>query len=355
MMKQRTSEADLHFFFTEEEKEVAAILLDLQFCKIQKGVRGCWPLEWATEEILVWGRKRKRSVLAVASSSSPSPSPGPFVQRRRTCAQIECGMKTGGQVKVEATSPATPLAFSPSESDDNKSKHCHRKSSKKRSRDELLKTVNELTDNKIALSRELERVQRHYDSILAYNRQLKAMKNQVNSSSVNSSRKREESQFEKIRNYYLGPSLSRNSCYQISLVPVALPPPPRLQQPQQPSPSAVVDPVVAGEQFQQQQHQQYRYVVHHHQITTAAAPPVVSSNSGGLDRVGEPPVGSDLMNNHNNNNNNTVVCNEESLRFRRVEDSFRPLLDYSRVDQKAKYAEARWERRMKRKFKHYRK
>lgn len=133
MMKQRTSEADLHLQFTEEEKEVAAIFLDLQFCTFQKGVQGGWPLKWATQDNLVWGCRRKRSALAAAAvSPSPSPSPVPSVQRRKTCAQIECGMKTAGQVKVEATSPATPLAFAPSESDDNKSKHCHRKSSKKR-------------------------------------------------------------------------------------------------------------------------------------------------------------------------------------------------------------------------------
>lgn len=316
-MKQTTSEADLHFLFNEKEKEVVRILLDLKWCKIQ----GFWPLTWASEENLWWGAKRQRSATA-------APAPVPSGQRR-TSSQTDCGMNTGGQVKVEATSPATPLAFSPSESDD-KSTHCLKKSSKKRSRDELLKTVNELTDNKIALSRELERVKSHYNSILAYNRELKAMKKQVNSSSVILSHKTEGPQSEMNRSYHLGQSNTRNSCYQISLVSVALPPP--RPQPQQPAAMGV-----------------------RQQITTA---PLVSSNSGGLDRgnhvVG--PVGCsnnmpDLINGNN-------LPTEGSLSFGRVESLFRPL-DYSRAraaaDLKAKYAAARWERRMKRKFKYHRK
>ncbi|XP_059637406.1 uncharacterized protein LOC132279443 [Cornus florida] len=128
--------------FNEVEMEVADILLELPF------------LIAKLEAPLQWGTKRRRSAL----DSPPSPPP------RRT--------ERGPKFVFESSSPAMPLSFPRSESDE-RPQHSHKKPSNKRSREELLEIINESTQRKQCLTESVEKVKRHYEELLATNLALK--------------------------------------------------------------------------------------------------------------------------------------------------------------------------------------
>nr|GMD98422.1 Peptide chain release factor 1 like [Ipomoea batatas] len=88
----------------------------------------------------------------------------------------------GLRFKTEVLSPATPLSFSPSESDE-KPVISSRKHSKKRTREEWMKNVDELTQCKEVLIGQLENVRAYYNNQLAYNLKLKAMRQEILSTS----------------------------------------------------------------------------------------------------------------------------------------------------------------------------
>lgn len=120
----KSEEADMDYdVFTEEELEVCQTLIELEGLILKSDFRDCWPLTWGAKKRLVWGTTKKRSSIDSGTAAVAPPPPPPPQKTTAT---------TVVQVKVEAKSPSTPLAFSPSTESDDKSKHCHRKISKKR-------------------------------------------------------------------------------------------------------------------------------------------------------------------------------------------------------------------------------
>ncbi|PHT51363.1 hypothetical protein CQW23_11110 [Capsicum baccatum] len=134
-MKQKSQNSQL-FLLTnnssnEDEFEVANILLDLDNLVIQRQFGS-----------LIWGCKKKRSNRCIDFSSSSV-----CIQQQKGCLKVddEHHEIDKAKIKVEVvTSPATPLSFSPSESDD-KSKHSSRKSYKRKTREELMDNIKELS------------------------------------------------------------------------------------------------------------------------------------------------------------------------------------------------------------------
>ncbi|GFQ02804.1 hypothetical protein PHJA_002424300 [Phtheirospermum japonicum] len=102
-------------------------------------------------------------------------------------------------------SPTTPLSFSPTESD-QKSKH----NSKKRLRED---NIERLTRTRDVLRREVENAKKHYDKLNAYNSELKAMKKEV----INNFPRKEETQVEISGRVNIGADLTQN--YRISMAP----------------------------------------------------------------------------------------------------------------------------------------
>ncbi|TKY75251.1 hypothetical protein E2542_SST04018 [Spatholobus suberectus] len=123
------------------ENEVAEILVKLRSL-IREFECGCGILP------LAWGRKRRRSAIAV----SP---------------------------KAEASSPATPFSFSPSESDDNPTTLLRRNVSLKRKREHYLKIIQDLTKDNDLLCGEIKNVQCYFDKLKDYNLKLKARKQEL--------------------------------------------------------------------------------------------------------------------------------------------------------------------------------
>lgn len=137
-----------------DEIEVADILLDLDNLVREKQFSS-----------LVWGSKRRRSNRSAYIDSSPS------LQGSSKLNEHEIDKH---KVKAEVNSPATPLSFSPSESDE-KSKH----SRKRKTKEELMDTVKQLSQCRELLKGELETVRNYYNNQKAYNLKLKAMKEQA--------------------------------------------------------------------------------------------------------------------------------------------------------------------------------
>lgn len=147
---------------SKDEIEVVKILLDLenlvrerQYCSV------------------IWGSKKRRSNRRIDSSSSP-------VVNSSSSSKID-GNEIEPKIKAEVTSPAspaTPLSFSPSESDE-KSKHSSRRSYKRKTREELMDKIKQLSQCRESLTGEVENVRNYYNNQKAYNMKLKAMKEEV--------------------------------------------------------------------------------------------------------------------------------------------------------------------------------
>lgn len=101
---------------SKDEIEVAKILLDLE--NLVRGNQFC---------SLIWGSKKRRSNRGIDLSSSRVVNSSTSLQGSSKIDEHEIQPK----IKAEVTSPATPLSFSPSESDD-KSKHSSRKTYKRK-------------------------------------------------------------------------------------------------------------------------------------------------------------------------------------------------------------------------------
>ncbi|KAK4348993.1 hypothetical protein RND71_031748 [Anisodus tanguticus] len=145
----------------QDEIEVANILLDLDNLVRQKQFSS-----------LIWGTKKRRSNRGPDFSSRVNSSPSLQGSSKVDYNEIE------PKIKVEGNSPATPLSFSPSESDD-KSKHSSTKNSKRKSREELMDMIKQLSQCRESLRGEVENIRNYYNNQKVYNLKLKAMKEQV--------------------------------------------------------------------------------------------------------------------------------------------------------------------------------
>ncbi|KAE9586713.1 hypothetical protein Lal_00004409 [Lupinus albus] len=135
---------------TPSENEVVQILLDFRNITLSN-------LESGFIFPLTWGRKRLRSAISDTPSSSSSPPP---------------------PRKAEASSPATPLSFSPSESED-KPTLLRKNVSLKRKKDHYLKTIEEFTKDNGLLHVEVMNVKCHFEKLKGFNLKLKARKQEL--------------------------------------------------------------------------------------------------------------------------------------------------------------------------------
>lgn len=144
---------------TPDEIEVAEILVNLHHLIFESEFR---------PRFSFWGFKKKRSV-PQEKNPTPSPPPPPPAQPQQSPPPPK---------NTEAASPATPLSFSPSESEE-KPKSRKRKLSLKRTKEEQLKMIEELTQRRELLFKEIENVKSYYDKLKAYNSALKNRKLQL--------------------------------------------------------------------------------------------------------------------------------------------------------------------------------
>ncbi|XP_052202755.1 uncharacterized protein LOC127808309 isoform X2 [Diospyros lotus] len=150
--------------FVDEELEVCHILLSLPNL-----------IRQFDRSPFTWGATRRRSAVDSKSSASwPPPLPRPCHGETETETETEARP----QAKVEAMSPATPLSFSPSESDE-KSKPPLKKISKKRTREEWLEIIDGLTQRRELLRGELNTVTSYHKRLMAENLELKAKKQEL--------------------------------------------------------------------------------------------------------------------------------------------------------------------------------
>ncbi|KAL0360547.1 UNVERIFIED_CONTAM: hypothetical protein Sradi_3739200 [Sesamum radiatum] len=189
---------------TDDEIFVAQILLDLP------GMIGLLDSLAGFQ----WGRKRRRSCLAEGPSSSPASSTR-SPSFHRTDVEIE-GRKPQAKAEEDVAaatgSPVSPLHFSPSESDE-KPRRTSKKSSKKRSKEQYIDMIEELTQRRDLLRGEIENVTKYYNKLNAYNLQLKALKQEV----LNSCTKREDPETETSR--LMNPGLQLTHHNQIGVAP----------------------------------------------------------------------------------------------------------------------------------------
>lgn len=124
------------------ENQVAEILVKLPTLILEfECGRGILPQSW--------GRKKKRSAISVNPKAE------------------------------EASSPATPLSFSPSESDENPTSLFRRNVSLKRKREHFLKIIQDLTKDNDLLSGEIKNVKCYFEKLKDYNLKLKAKKQEL--------------------------------------------------------------------------------------------------------------------------------------------------------------------------------
>ncbi|KAK4276506.1 hypothetical protein QN277_014647 [Acacia crassicarpa] len=127
-----------------------------------------------------WGCRRRRSAIHLPYSPSHplrlrlrlSKTPSPPHPATKDGVALTSDTDTLPVVKAKA-SPATPLSFSPSESDE-KPVVLKKKQSRKRKRDDFLRTIEELTKSKQLLQGEIDNVKRYQDDLKAFNLKLKA-------------------------------------------------------------------------------------------------------------------------------------------------------------------------------------
>ncbi|XP_054799203.1 uncharacterized protein LOC129303729 isoform X2 [Prosopis cineraria] len=161
-----------------EETRVLEILARLPQLILESEVRSFLPS--------AWGCKRRRSAIDLPSNQSHSlrlrlrlsRTPSPSHPAAKDGVAHASDTDSLPAVKANAPSPATPLSFSPSESDE-KPVVLKKKQSRKRKRDDFLRTIEELTSSKQLLQGEVDNVKRYLDDLIAHNLKLKARKEEL--------------------------------------------------------------------------------------------------------------------------------------------------------------------------------
>ncbi|KAG7971677.1 hypothetical protein I3843_07G147600 [Carya illinoinensis] len=157
--------------FTTGETEVADILLHLPQLVLESESR-CRFWSWSAKRRRSSGRPVQSFVCFPLGSSSPSElrggtdvgGVGPVCEREGAPA-----------VKAEATSPATPLLFSPgSESDEKPKQLSKRKPPLKRKREDWLEIIDELNRRRDSLRGEIEYMRSYCTYLRASNLEMKA-------------------------------------------------------------------------------------------------------------------------------------------------------------------------------------
>ncbi|XP_004499277.1 uncharacterized protein [Cicer arietinum] len=148
----------------EDEIEIAQVL------------RNLYRISLLTSIPYSWRCKRKRSAIQNTHSSSPLENHRPVNNAAAAAGVVP---PSTGVMKAEASSPATPLSFPATESDD-KPKHSKKiKTSLKKKRESSLKIIEDLTKTKASLNQEIENVKQHYDQLKSFNLKLKLRKQEL--------------------------------------------------------------------------------------------------------------------------------------------------------------------------------
>ncbi|OIW03542.1 hypothetical protein TanjilG_30962 [Lupinus angustifolius] len=153
--------------FSEEEREVAELLVELP--------RLILDLEAPLLSLLpfTWGCKRIRSAIqdytptkcAAVVADAPPP--------------LHHGGVTVAPPCEAASSPATPLSLSLTESSDKGKKSLPCKASLRRQKEYYVKSVEDLTKSKASLNIEIDNVKRYSEQLKAFNLKLKARKQEL--------------------------------------------------------------------------------------------------------------------------------------------------------------------------------
>ncbi|KAL6511857.1 hypothetical protein OROGR_021454 [Orobanche gracilis] len=143
---------------TEDEICVAGILLDLPNIRRNKS---CLRFKWGT--------KRRRSTIDEGAPYSRAPLSLQKTEEKKSVAKAETEKESA------ARSPVTPLSFTPSESDEEKSRHPFKKSSRTRLSKKYMDLIEELTQRRDLLSGEIANVTKYCNKLKAYNYELKAL------------------------------------------------------------------------------------------------------------------------------------------------------------------------------------
>ncbi|XVE69733.1 hypothetical protein DITRI_Ditri10aG0014800 [Diplodiscus trichospermus] len=171
-----------------EELEVANILLQLPH------LNPIFESESRRRFSSTWGAKRRRStaakeqVVSAATSSSPALKLSPPPSPPRLLPINIAGSTSEAEAPIEkvltSLSPATPLSFSPSESDEKPLPPKKKTSVNglKKKKEQLLEMVNDFTMRNELLKRDIENKKRFYDQQKAENLELKAKKQKLSQS-----------------------------------------------------------------------------------------------------------------------------------------------------------------------------
>ncbi|KAF3446783.1 hypothetical protein FNV43_RR11963 [Rhamnella rubrinervis] len=156
---------------TEDEILVAEILLQLPTLILKDGSLSGYKFP------ITWGSRRKRSAhenrpSSLRSSTSP---PGPLAVGSTSDADDD---RPPPSLKVEASSPATPLSFSPSEPED-KPKPSKRRLHVKRKKEEWLEMIDELTRLRESLKGDVKNCTSHCEELEAFHLKLKTRKHEL--------------------------------------------------------------------------------------------------------------------------------------------------------------------------------
>ncbi|KDP36919.1 hypothetical protein JCGZ_08210 [Jatropha curcas] len=178
-MKQRSSGAH-HYsprYDRNDEIEVAAILLELPALIVESDSALRLPLSW--------GAKRRRSAnepsfLHGVRLPSPSvPSIHGSGSGGGSGVLVSCAFESEKPaVKVGTSSPATPLSFSPSESDE-KRKRLKRKASVKKTKEHWLEVIEKYTKSNESLAKDIAQMKCYYEKMKENNLLLQARKQEV--------------------------------------------------------------------------------------------------------------------------------------------------------------------------------
>lgn len=155
---------NLNITTDESELEAAVILLELPYLIAESESPS------RHEFSFKWGATRKRSSLIPSLQSQPSV---PIAVVGRTPTPTPSACETEKEKRPKALSPATPLLFSPSESDEKTKRHSKPKLSLKRKKEEFLKMEKELTESNKIFKEEIKKLKSYYGQQKALNLKLK--------------------------------------------------------------------------------------------------------------------------------------------------------------------------------------
>lgn len=202
-MEDSIAEAEgIRSLFNEDEIEVCEILLNLGNLVVESELRlrttTASPLKppflvrWGTQKRLICRRGGTRRGSSTTSLSPPPNNPATTLSKSSSPLQ-SLQNNTIGQPEVKvvgSTSPDTPLSFPANASSESDDKSSRRKKSKKRAllTEQLRKSMEGLAESREVLIKEIQNVKSYYNELLAYNKKLKAKKQQVLSTSTHPTR-----------------------------------------------------------------------------------------------------------------------------------------------------------------------